>query len=69
MMANIEYYSAQPVALAAKMDQFATDPEFYQRAQEDARALAATYSWDSLLGSYKDLFDELASIDTHAPSF
>lgn len=66
---KIDYYSAQPMALAAKIDQFATDPEFYAGAQEEARGLANTYSWENLLDSYKTLFDALASSDIHAPSF
>lgn len=69
VMANIEYYSALPLPLAAKIDQFATDPAFYSRAQEEAKALAQTYSWTNLLDSHKTLFDELAKIDLHPPSF
>lgn len=56
---RVDLYSVDPKALAAKIDQFATDPEFYAKAAGIARDLAESMSWKSLLPVYEKVFAEL----------
>ena len=51
----IDVYYTDPQALALKMDQMFTDPEFYARSRHQARALAQEYSWDTLLPYYQEV--------------
>lgn len=56
---RVEVHQVDPMVLAAKIDQFASDPRFFWRAQEDAQTLAAALSWDSLKPLYEQTFQEL----------
>lgn len=56
---RIEVHQVDPMVLSAKIDQFASDPRFFWRAQEDAQTLAAALSWDSLKPLYEQTFQEL----------
>lgn len=60
---RVEVFRADPIALAQKIDQFATDDDFYLAAQKRASELATEYSWDTLLPRYeKVLSGDLASL-------
>ncbi|MFG1794148.1 glycosyltransferase [Nocardia sp. NPDC049149] len=56
---RVEVYSADHRALAAKIDQFATDPDFYQKAAGIARDLAEANSWQILKPLYEKTFADL----------
>jgi glycosyltransferase involved in cell wall biosynthesis len=49
---RVSYYRADHVALAAAIDRFATDPEFYARAKARALELRDEYSWDNQRETY-----------------
>lgn len=50
---RIDYYSADPLALARKIDQFSTDPAFYLSAKEKAAKLAGELSWANMKPVYE----------------
>lgn len=54
----IDLYMADPRALAARIDRFATDDAFFAAAKDSARALAKQYSWDQLQPEYEQTFAE-----------
>lgn len=56
---TIDLYTVDHVALAAKIDQFATDRGFFAASQEAARVVAKQLSWDNLRPEYERLFNEL----------
>lgn len=56
---NVDLYSTDPQALAAKIDQFATDLDFYAKAAGIARDLAEANSWQTLKPLYEETFEEL----------
>lgn len=56
---RIDVYTTDPRALAAKIDQFATDHTFYAEAQTTARDLAKRHSWDALLPEYRRVLASL----------
>lgn len=51
----IDVYRTDPQSLAMKIDQMATDEEFYGKARRQARELSETYSWDALLPYYREV--------------
>ena len=53
VMNMIDVYHADHVALAAKIDQFASDDSFYAAAAERAGVLAKELSWDNLRPEYE----------------
>lgn len=55
----IDIHATDPQALAAKIDQFATDRTFYAEAQTTARDLAKRNSWDALLPEYQRVLASL----------
>lgn len=55
----IEMYDADPKALAAVIDQMATDEKFYTGAVTDATKLANNYSWNKLKQLYVEVFENL----------
>lgn len=55
----IDIHTTDPQALAAKIDQFATDRTFCAEAQTTARDLAKRLSWDALLPEYQRIFSSL----------
>jgi glycosyltransferase involved in cell wall biosynthesis len=48
----IELYGVHPRELAAKLDRFATDPDFYAAAIAEAAEIAASHSWAALKPEY-----------------
>jgi glycosyltransferase involved in cell wall biosynthesis len=50
---HIDVYVANHVALAAKIDQFASDEDFYSTAVECVTDLAKEYSWQNLRDDYE----------------
>lgn len=52
---HITYHRSDPVALAAKIDQLATNPDFYAGAVHEAARLRTELSWDTLKPSYLEL--------------
>lgn len=57
--ARIDIHATDPRALAAKIDQFATDRDFYAESQTAARDLAKRHSWDALLPEYRRVLASL----------
>ncbi|WP_280365923.1 glycosyltransferase [Nocardia wallacei] len=55
----IDLYTVDHRALAAKIDQFATDLAFFRTSQDAARALADDLSWQRRRPDYVELFDTL----------
>jgi hypothetical protein len=51
----IDYHRADPRALASKIDQFATNPDMFAKAQEQAGDIARALSWAALLPRYEEL--------------
>lgn len=51
---RIDYYTTDTRALAAKIDQLATDPEFFGEARNTAGELRQQLSWDTLAPLYRD---------------
>lgn len=58
---QIDVYRTDPRVLAAKMDQFATDGEFYRATAHTAGLLAHELSWKSLLPAYRKVLESCAS--------
>lgn len=50
---RIDYYSVDHRALAAKIDQYATDPDFHTKAVDEATRLRNELSWDALKPEYE----------------
>lgn len=55
---NFDYYEADPVKLAEKIDQFC-DPQFYDEQYNRALEIRETISWDALRGLYDEKFEQL----------
>ncbi|WP_280473283.1 hypothetical protein [Nocardia asiatica] len=55
----IDLYTVDHRALAAKIDQFATDPQFYAESETAARDMAKRMSWEALKPEYDRMFAEL----------
>jgi glycosyltransferase involved in cell wall biosynthesis len=53
-MTRVDVYQADPIALAAKIDAFATNADLYGTAKTQAAQLAKQYSWQEM----KPLYDE-----------
>jgi glycosyltransferase involved in cell wall biosynthesis len=53
---RVDIFSVDPKALAAKIDQFATDTQTAADGYEAAREWAATHSWEALKPAYDSLF-------------
>jgi glycosyltransferase involved in cell wall biosynthesis len=49
---RVDYYSVDHRALAAKIDLFASDAGFFQKAKREAAELRDQLSWDALLLTY-----------------
>lgn len=56
---RVLFYSCMPQILAAKMDRFATDREFYTKAKDEAARLRNELSWDAMLPVYQKVLSEL----------
>lgn len=56
---NIAVFSAHVPSLAKKIDQFATDPEFYSRAKSQALKYRERQSWDTLKPVYEHVFKQV----------
>lgn len=54
---QIDVHQTDPKLLAAKIDEFANNPELYQESLKRARELANQYSWDNLKSLYLDTFE------------
>lgn len=52
---TIDYYSADRRALAAKIDQHATDAVFHKQAATDALRLRNEYSWATIAPRYREV--------------
>lgn len=52
---RITVYATDPILLATKIDELATDQTMFMQAQEKARTLAKTLSWDNLLPRYREV--------------
>lgn len=52
---HVDVYGVNPIDLARKIDQFATDPEFYLKARDEAQRLRAEYSWETLKPRYEEV--------------
>jgi len=52
----IDVYSADPAALGALIDRFATDAQFADDARNTADKIRHALSWDTLTPTYEDLF-------------
>lgn len=48
----IDLHTINHISLAARIDQFAGDPEFYRKAVEQALDIAGRYSWGALKPEY-----------------
>jgi glycosyltransferase involved in cell wall biosynthesis len=59
--ARIDLYSADVRALAAKIDQFASDPQFYAASAETAGRMAKELSWAEQRPVYEKVFGELCA--------
>lgn len=57
---KIAVHSTDPHALAAKIDQFATDRDFYRDARASAETLSAQNSWAAMRSAYEHLFESIA---------
>lgn len=51
----VDVYRTDPESLARKIDQLASDEDFYAHARRQARDLAKTHSWDALLPDYREV--------------
>lgn len=58
---RVEVFSADHRALAAKIDQFATDPQFYSASADTAVRMAKELSWAEQAPVYRKLFAELCA--------
>lgn len=58
---RVEIFSADHRALAAKIDQFATDPAFYATSADTARRMAKELSWTEQAPVYRKLFADLCT--------
>lgn len=58
---RVEVFSADHRALAAKIDQFATDPAFYATSADTARRIAKELSWTEQAPVYRQLFTDLCT--------
>jgi glycosyltransferase involved in cell wall biosynthesis len=56
---RIDVYAVDPMVLARKIDRFAQDDEFFQKAQRQALELRDQYSWTALKPTYIKTFEEL----------
>lgn len=56
---RIDVHTTDPRALAAKIDQFATDSAFYTTGETIARDLGERNSWEALLPEYQRVFASL----------
>lgn len=56
---RIDLHETDPVALAAKIDKFAGDPEFYVASADTARRMAKELSWDQMRPMYEQVFADL----------
>lgn len=56
---RIDVHACEPRVLAAKIDQFATDPGFYTKARTAAAELAEGLSWEALRPVYEEVFTAL----------
>lgn len=52
---HIELHTVDHHALAARIDQFATDPNLYTEASAKAQEIAAALSWDALTPRYMEV--------------
>lgn len=50
---RVDLHAVDPVVLARKIDRFATDTEFFQKAQRQALELAEGLSWEALKPEYE----------------
>ena len=50
---RVDFHAVDPEALAALMDRFATDIQFFAEAREEAARLREAYSWDTLRPRYE----------------
>ena len=57
--AHIDVYKSPPVSLARTIDRFATDPDLYKKAKDQARELAGAMSWETLAPQYRRIFSKL----------
>jgi glycosyltransferase involved in cell wall biosynthesis len=53
-MNRVDVFESDPVSLASKIDQFATDSNFYSAAKTQAAQLAKSLSWDELKPLYQE---------------
>lgn len=56
---RIDVHHVDPMELAAKIDEFASNPRFFWQAQQNAQDLARSLSWDTLKPKYEKTFQEL----------
>lgn len=56
---RIDLHTSDPRALAAKIDQFASDRTFFAESQTTAADLAKRNSWDALLPEYQRVLESL----------
>lgn len=59
---RVDVYGTPAIALAARIDQFASDPRFYWAAQQYARDLARSLSWGSLKPIYEQTFKAVCDV-------
>lgn len=58
---RVDLYTTDIRQLAARIDRFATDREFYATAADRAQAIAKELSWDNQLPAYEQVFADLRS--------
>jgi glycosyltransferase involved in cell wall biosynthesis len=56
---RVSVYGVPPSTLALAIDQFASEPDFYQRTVKQAKRLAQIYSWDALLPQYHNVIQKV----------
>jgi outer membrane murein-binding lipoprotein Lpp len=56
---RVDLYTTDARQLAARIDRFATDREFYATATDRAQAIAKDLSWDNQLPEYERAFANL----------
>jgi glycosyltransferase involved in cell wall biosynthesis len=56
---HVDVFETEPRILAAKIDQFATDSGFYQKARLEAVELRTQYSWETLKPRYIETLEAL----------
>lgn len=54
---KVDVYGVNPKDLAAMIDRFATDQDFYAKAKAEAARLRTEFSWDNLLPAYQKLLE------------